>query len=131
MQETNRQKKVAGVLQKDLADVLQTALRESGNGNVIISVSKVGVTTDLGVAKVYVSIFPSSNADALLKELIQAAPQIRHEIAQRTRHQLRRMPELSFFIDDTLDYMEGINRGLKGEDDPVKDPSLLDKRKKQ
>lgn len=131
MIETNRQKKVAGVLQKDLVDILQSALRSSGNGNVIISVSKVSVTTDLGIAKVYVSVFPSSNADNILTELKSVGPKIRHEMASRTRHQLRRMPELLFFIDDTLDYMEGIDRSLKGEENPIAEPDLLEKRKKK
>ena len=64
--ETNRQKKIGGVLQKDLAEILQNHLRDSGVTGVLISVSKVKVTTDLSIAKVYMSIFPSKNANALL-----------------------------------------------------------------
>ena len=55
---------------------------------------------------------------------------IRHELAQRTRHQLRRMPTLEFFIDDSLEYIDNIERSLKGEDNPIKDTDLLGKRKK-
>jgi len=55
---------------------------------------------------------------------------IRHEIAQRTRNQLRRMPHLDFFIDDSLEYIDQIDKSLKGSDDPIKNPDLLDKRKK-
>lgn len=128
--ESNRQKKVAGVLQKDLADVLQNALRDSGHRGIIISVSKVKVPTDLSIAKVYISVFPNNEAEKMLQELNLVKPKIRHEISQRTRHQLRRMPELNFYIDDSLEYMEGIDRSLKGLDNPLQDPSLLEKRKK-
>lgn len=128
--ESNRQKKVAGVLQKDLADVLQNALRDSGHRGIIISVSKVKVPTDLSIAKVYISVFPNAEGANMLRELNLVKTKIRHEISQRTRHQLRRMPELQFYIDDSLEYMEGIDRSLKGIDNPIQDPSLLEKRKK-
>ena len=55
---------------------------------------------------------------------------IRHALALRTRNQLRRMPELHFFIDDSLDYIENIDDALKGKDDPIKNPESFDKRKK-
>jgi ribosome-binding factor A len=55
---------------------------------------------------------------------------IKHELAQRTRHQLRRVPELLFFLDDSLEYIDGIEKSLKGEENPVKNPDLLEKRKK-
>ncbi|WP_299766988.1 30S ribosome-binding factor RbfA [uncultured Dokdonia sp.] len=128
--ESNRQKKVAGVLQKDLADVLQNALRDSGHRGIIVSVSKVKVPTDLSIAKVYISVFPNAEASKMLEELNVVKSKIRHEISQRTRHQLRRMPELQFYIDDSLEYMEGIDRSLKGIDNPIEDPTLLEKRKK-
>ena len=128
--ESNRQKKVAGVLQKDLADVLQNALRDSGHRGIIVSVSKVKVPTDLSIAKVYISVFPNAEGENMLRELNVVKTKIRHEISQRTRHQLRRMPELQFYIDDSLEYMEGIDRSLKGIDNPIEDPSLLEKRKK-
>lgn len=128
--ESNRQKKVAGVLQKDLADVLQNALRDSGHRGIIVSVSKVKVPTDLSIAKVYISVFPNAEGANMLRELNLVKTKIRHEVSQRTRHQLRRMPELQFYIDDSLEYMEGIDRSLKGADNPIQDPSLLEKRKK-
>lgn len=128
--ESNRQKKVAGVLQKDLAEVLQAALRDSGTTGIIISVSKVKVPTDLSTAKVYLSVFPNDKAPSILKEIEEINPIIRHQISQRTRHQLRRMPELTFYIDDSLEYIDGIDRSLKGTDNPIEDPSLLIKRKK-
>ena len=112
MEETNRQRKIAGVLQKDLVDVLQKAAQDGMKG-VIISVSKVTVTSDLGIAKVYLSIFPSEKRDEIVKGVQSNTILIRHEMAQRTRNQLRRMPELLFFGDDTLDYLEVIDKSLK------------------
>ena len=131
MEETNRQRKIAGVLQKDLVDVLQKAAQDGMKG-VIISVSKVHVTSDLGVAKVYLSIFPSEKRDQLIEGVQSNTPLIRHEMAKRTKNQLRRMPELLFFGDDTLDYNEEIDKSLKGEDEnPIKNPSVLPKRQKR
>ena len=130
MEETNRQKKIASVLQEDLANVLQNMLRDAGQTGIIISVSKVSVTSDLSIAKVYVSIFPADKAEPIVAELNNLKPQIRHKIAQLTKHQLRRMPELSFYNDDSLEYIEKINKAVKGEENPLKNPDLLPKRKK-
>ena len=131
MEETNRQRKIAGVLQKDLVDVLQKAAQDGMRG-VIISVSKVRVTSDLGIAKVYLSVFPSDKREDIIKGVQHNTTSIRYEMASRTKHQLRRMPELLFFGDDTLDYNEGIDKSLKGEDgNPIKNPSILPRRKKQ
>ncbi|WP_299062804.1 30S ribosome-binding factor RbfA [uncultured Polaribacter sp.] len=130
MEETNRQRKIAGVLQKDLVDVLQKAAQDGMKG-VIISVSKVHVTSDLGVAKVYLSVFPSNRRDEIIKGVVSNTTIIRHEMASRTKHQLRRMPELLFYGDDTLDYIEKIDKSLKGKDEnPIKNPSVLPRRKK-
>ena len=130
MEETNRQRKIASVLQKDLVDVLQKAAQDGMKG-VIISVSKVTVTSDLGVAKVYLSIFPSENRDKIISGVQSNTASIRHELAKRTRNQLRRMPELLFFGDDTLDYLEEIDKSLSGNDeDPIKHPEILPRRKK-
>ncbi|MDP5093142.1 MAG: 30S ribosome-binding factor RbfA [Polaribacter sp.] len=131
MEETNRQRKIAGVLQKDLVDVLQKAAQDGMKG-VIISVSKVSVTSDLGVAKVYLSIFPSEKRDEIIKGVQSNTPLIRHEMAQRTKNQLRRMPELLFFGDDTLDYLEKIDKSLQGKDEnPINNPELLARRQKR
>ncbi len=127
--ETNRQKKIGGVLQKDLVDVLQGAVRDGGLRGILISVSKVSVTTDLSIAKVFLSIFPVNKSKELLEGIESNKALIRHEIAQRTRHQLRRMPNLFFFIDDSLEYIENIEKSLKGEEDPIKNNDLLDGRK--
>jgi ribosome-binding factor A len=128
--ETNRQKKIAGVIQKDLVDVLQSAARDGVKG-VLISVTKVQVTSDLSQAKVFLSIFPNAKRDELLEGIKSNAPLIRHELAQRTKNQLRRVPGLAFFIDDSLDYIENIDASLQGKDeDPIKNPEILPKRRK-
>ena len=77
MNETNRQKKIAGVLQNDLALVLQKMLRESGQLGIIISVSKVTVTTDLSLSKVFTSVFPAEKSDLIVKELNELKPKFR------------------------------------------------------
>ena len=128
--ESNRQKKIGALLQQDLVEVLQNAATSGGLKGVIISVSKVSVTVDLSIAKVYLSIFPNKEAQKLLEGIRSNTPLIRHELAQRTRHQLRRMPQLEFFIDDSLEYIDNIERSLKGGDNPLENPDLLDKRKK-
>ncbi len=130
MIESNRQKKIAGVLQNDLANVIQNMLREAGQTGIIISVSKVSVTTDLSIAKVFTSIFPADKAENMVKELNALKSQIKHQIAQLTKHQLRKMPDLSFYNDDSLEYIEKIDKAVKGEENPLKDPELLPKRKK-
>lgn len=130
LEESNRQKKIAGVLQKDLVDVLQGAATKGGMKGVIISVTKVSVTVDISIAKVYLSIFPNKDAKELLVGIRSNTPLIRHEMAQRTKNQLRRMPQLEFFIDDSLEYIDRIEKSLKGDEDPIKDASLLQKRKK-
>ncbi|MDD3723023.1 MAG: 30S ribosome-binding factor RbfA [Lutibacter sp.] len=129
--ETNRQKKIAGVLQKDLADVLQHAAQDGMKG-IIISVTKVLVTSDLSNAKVYISVFPQNKRDLILKGLHENTVTIRYEMAKRTKEQLRRMPELFFYMDDSLDYIEDIDNALKGKlENPIKNPDILDQRKKR
>ena len=128
--ETNRQKKIAGVIQKDLVDILQSAAREGMKG-VVISVTKVNVTSDLGQAKAYVSIFPSDKKEEIFEGIIANNQMIRHALALRTKNQLRRMPELLFFIDDSLDYIDQIESALRGDDEnPIKNPENHSKKKK-
>ena len=129
MNETNRQKKIAGVLQNDLAVVLQKMLRESGQLGIIISVSKVTVTTDLSLSKVFTSVFPPEKSDLIVKELNELKPKIKHQIAQKTKHQFRKMPDLVFYNDDSLEYINNLETAVKGKENPIKDTDLLDKRK--
>lgn len=130
MTESHRQKKIAGVLQEDLAKELQALLRDAGQTGVIISVSKVSVTVDLSIAKVYVSVFPPNKASGIVSELNVLKPKIKHRIAMLTKDQLRKMPDLIFYNDDSLNYIEGIEKAVKGEENPIENPDLLPKRKK-
>ena len=128
--ETNRQKKIAGVIQKDLVEILQAAARDGMKG-IIISVTKVSVTSDLAQAKVYLSVFPSEKREEIIEGIRSNIPAIRNEVAKKTRHQLRRMPELLFFGDDSLDYIDSLNEALQGRDEnPILNPDVLPKRKK-
>ena len=128
--ETNRQKKIGQLLQNDLVDILQGEVRKNGISNLIISVSKVGVTSDLSIAKVYLSVFPSEKAGEILNAIRSNSTLVKHELAQRVKNQLRKVPDLNFYIDDSLDYIEKIDDALSGKDNPVENPDLLDKRKK-
>jgi ribosome-binding factor A len=128
--ESQRQKKIASVLQRDLVEVLQGAATQGGMKGILISVTKVNVTVDLSIAKVYLSIFPIDKGAELLEGIKSNAPLIKHELSQRTKHQLRRMPQLIFYIDDSLEYIDQIDKSLKGIENPIDNPDLLEKRKK-
>jgi ribosome-binding factor A len=127
--ETNRQKKIGSVLQKDLVDILQGEIRKNGVSNLIISVSKVNVTSDLSVARVHLSIFPQEKAKETLEAIKSNALLIKHDLSQRVRLQLRKVPQLFFYNDDSLDYIEKIDNALSGKENPIENRSLLDKRK--
>jgi len=118
--ETKRQNKIAKLIQKDLAEVLQIDIHKNGIKNLIISVSKVHVTSDLSLAKVFVSVFPNQKVEPVIKSLNQNSKLIKHEIAKRVKNQLRKMPDLLFYNDDTLDYIEKLNKELKSGDNPIK-----------
>lgn len=128
--ETNRQKKIAGVLQKDIADVISQALRDGGINGVLVSVTKVTVTTDLSISKVYMSVFPHTEATNILRDVQEVKSQIKHQVAIKVKHQLRKMPELDFFIDDSLEHIGRIEEAVKGKENPIYDRDLLEKRKK-
>jgi ribosome-binding factor A len=130
MEESNRQKKISGILQEDIANVISNVLRKNAVSNLIVSVTKVTVTPDLGYAKAYLSVFPADKATAVVKEIVTMTGEIRYEVAAKVRHQLRRMPELQFFNDDSLEYMDQIDKELKGENNPIDNPDILPRRKK-
>jgi ribosome-binding factor A len=107
-----RQNKVARLIQKDLADIFQHESRNLFQGK-LISVTVVRVSKDLSVAKVYLSIFPSEGSDEVLNLIKQVSGQIRGILGHKVGKQLRIIPELSFFIDDSLDYIDNITTLLK------------------
>lgn len=120
MQEQSpRQQKIGTLLQKEVAQLLQSAVRQEGISNLILSVTKVRVTVDLSLAKVYLSIFPSEKADFYLNALQQNSFQLKHYLSQLLKNQLRRIPELVFYLDDSLDYIEAIEKDLTRPDNPI------------
>lgn len=110
--ETTRQNKIARLIQKELSDIflLQT---KAMNGGVLVSVSVVRISPDMSVARAYLSIFPSERSEEIVKNINNNMKSIRYELGNRVRHQLRIIPELKFFVDDSLDYIENIDRLLK------------------
>jgi ribosome-binding factor A len=128
--ETNRQKKIGALLQNDLVDILQGEVRKNNITNLVISVSKVNVTSDLSIAKVYLSVFPTEKGGEILNAVRSNGPLIKHDLAQRVRLQLRKVPNLVFYIDDSLDQIEKLDKELKGENNPIANPELLERRKK-
>ena len=129
--ESPRQKKIAALLQQEIAQLLQVAIRKEGVNNLLVSVTKVSVTVDLSVAKIYLSLFPSKEAGKWLDGIQSNAFQVKHDLAQLLRNELRRIPELQFFLDDSLDYIEGIDAALKATENPILEREKLAKRKKK
>lgn len=109
--ESTRQQKIARLLQKELSEIFR--LQTAKMGGVLVSVSAVRVSPDLSIARAYLSIFPSERANEIIDSVNHNARAVRYELAQRVRFQLRKTPELSFFIDDSLDYIEHIDNLLK------------------
>ena len=118
--ETPRQKKINSALQKEIANLLQDSIRKENISNLIISVTKIRVSSDLSSAKVHVSVFPNKNYLEHLRNLNSNSSQIKHDLSQRMKKQLFKIPKLSFYIDDSLDYIEKIEKELKGGSNPFK-----------
>lgn len=111
--ESTRQAKIARLLQKELSEIFR---RETAKTHgVIVSVSAVRVSPDLSIARAYLSVFPSDKGTELIESVNRNAKAIRYELAQTVRHQLRKTPELSFFIDDSLDYIQHIDNLLASD----------------
>ncbi len=129
--ETPRQKKIGTVLQQEIAALLQNAIRKGNVSNLMISVTKVNVTSDLSIAKVYLSIFPNNLASSYFENLKENKSQLRHDLSQKMKNQLRRIPELHFYLDDSLDYIEAIEKELNKGENPIKNPNDLESRQKK
>ena len=110
--ESTRQKKISRQLQKDLSEIFQLEARTLF-GTSFVSVTVVRVSTDLSVARAYLSIFGEGNKDELLVEINQMSYAIRKKLAARVRNQMRKVPELKFFLDDSVDYAQNIESLLK------------------
>ena len=108
--ETTRQQKVNSVLQKDLAEIL---LREVVVPNTMVSVTSVNITPDMSIARVNLSIFATNDKTAVLKQIQTKKSEIRYLLGERVKNQLRIVPDLQFFIDDSLDRIDRIDELLK------------------
>lgn len=119
MNESNRQRKVAQIIQEDIAELFRRQASESQRG-FLITVSDVKVTADLGIAKIYLSIYPQEYRTPIMKEIETSKSQYRNYIGQKMAKQVRMIPELYFYLDTTLDDVERLDRELKGEgDNPI------------
>tara|TARA_B100000941_G_C28438562_1_gene518376 strand:- start:23 stop:397 length:375 start_codon:yes stop_codon:yes gene_type:complete len=116
--ESPRQKKINSVLQKEIASLLLESIRSENISNLMISVTKVKVSPDLSSAKVYVSIFPNNNYLDHLRNLNSS--RMRHDLSQRMKKQLSKIPQLTFYIDDSLNYIENIEKELKEGSNPFR-----------
>ncbi len=110
-QYSTRQNKVSRLIQRETADLLLRLNKERFPGK-LISVTIVRVTKDLGIARIYLSIFPSEFGKEILEDIRSSAKQIRGELGRKVGKSLRIIPELEFFIDDSLDYIENIDNLL-------------------
>lgn len=113
-EESQRQKKIGRQLQKDLGEMLQQGGSALYAG-VMYTVTRVRVTSDLSLARVYLSLFPTNEPDVIVAKLNEAAGEFRYNLGKRVRHQLRVVPELRFYLDDSLDYIENIENKLNEE----------------
>jgi len=116
--ETKRQKQVAGLINEELNDIFRRMGLTMMDGG-MISISSVKITPDLFEARVYLSMFQVKDTQAVLKKFEEKYKEIRKELGTRVRHQLRSIPEIKFFIDDTLDYvfkMEELFEKIKKEE---------------
>lgn len=109
--QTTRQEKISRLIQKELSDIFLSYSRQ--NTGALVSVTQVRVTSDLSIARVYLSLFPQDKAEELFNAIKEDTKNVRFELGNRTRHQLRVIPELQFYVDDSLDYLENIDRLLK------------------
>ena len=110
MQET-RQNKIARMLQKELSLIFQSQTRMMHG--VMVSVTRCRVSPDLSICTAYLSIFPSEKGEELINNITANEKTIRYELGTRIRNQVRIIPELRFFIDDSLDYIDHIDELLK------------------
>lgn len=119
MNESNRQRKVAQIIQEDFAELFRKQAAESKQ-SFLVSVSDVRVTADLGIAKIYLSIFPQEFRKAIMKEIEENKNQYRNFIGQKMAKQVRIIPELNFYLDTSLDDVEKLDKELRGEgDNPI------------
>ena len=121
MEEGKRQKQVAAVISEDLNDIFRRLSLNMINGG-MVSISSVKVTPDLLEARIYVSMFKVQDENAALKKIEHQSWEIKKELTARIKHQLRRMPVLKFYLDNTLDHvfkMEELFKQINEEKPPA------------
>jgi len=107
---TNRLPKIERLIQKDLGEIFLSETRQMHG--ILVSVTKVGMSPDLSLAKAYLSIFPSVKSKEIMENINRQKKAIRYELGLRIGKQVRRIPELAFFLDDSIDYLENIDHLL-------------------
>jgi ribosome-binding factor A len=123
--ETTRQQKISRMLQKELGEIFLLYARKLQG--TLITVSSVRVSPDLGIARTYLSIFPSEKANAVIEQVNADTKAIRFDLGKRVRNQLRIVPELFFHNDDSLDYLENIDNLLKQDPpSPLKEGEVIE-----
>lgn len=110
--ETTRQQKISRLLQKDLGEIFQLMTRNHLQG-FLITVTKVNISPDLSFARVYLSLFGAGDKEEIFVRINKTKKEIRHQLALRVGKQMRIIPDLAFFVDDSLDYIENIDNLLK------------------
>ena len=111
--ENTRLQKIGRLLQKELGDIF--LLQTKAMPGVLISVSEVRVSPDLSIAKAYISVFPSEKGNEIIKSIKENTKAIRFDLGQRVRLQLRKIPELQFYLDDSINYLANIDKLLNKE----------------
>lgn len=123
MEEGKRQKQIGGLIQEEISSIFQRIGLSIVDGG-MVSVSSVKITPDLLEARIYLSVFHAPDNKAVLKKIEERAWEVKRELAARVKHQLRRIPELRFFLDDTLDHvfkMEELFKQIKQDDEQTRD----------
>jgi ribosome-binding factor A len=109
---SNRQNKVSKQIQKDMAEILHLHAPHSETVQ-MLTVTNVRISPDLGSARIYVSVFPSTDSDKIIADLNEHIGIYRNELGKKIRHQLKKVPEITFYLDDSLDYLDNIETLLK------------------
>jgi len=111
---STRQNKIAKQIQKDISEIIQLHSRELVAGK-MLTVTAVRITSDLSIARIYISVFPSDNSSSAISVLNEHQGLFRNELGKKLRHQLRKIPEITFYLDDSLDYLDNIENLLKNK----------------
>lgn len=107
--ESKRQQKFAGVIQQDLAQIFQRE-GQSFLPNTLVTITQVRVTPDLAIARVYLSFLHTGNSQTTINEIRSHASEIRYKLGARIKNQVRVIPQLEFFVDDTNEYVERMDK---------------------